>query len=145
MYTSLTRRSTRQRRTPLASCDPTTPTVPTVTPNSIIYEIRRLNPNTQNDARYESVHVCDSATFDFHDKLGTERHNERIFYYDKPTFPKFCTQCEEGSLLLCDENETIRCSLIECTRQFHTGCLLRYHHLNNEGLQFLKDSFVFLL
>ena len=51
----------------------------------------------------------DSVTFDFQDDLGTEGHNECIYYYDKPTFPKICTPCEEGPLLLCEENGTINC------------------------------------
>ena len=80
MYTSLTRRSTRQRRTSLASCDPTTPIVTILTPNSIIYGTRRISHNTQNGARYIDVPVRNSVTFDLQENLDTKRHNERIYY-----------------------------------------------------------------
>ena len=43
---------------------------------------------------------------------------------------------------MCEENETINCSHIGRTRQFDAEYFLMYHHLNNEGLTFLKDTFV---
>ena len=93
-----------------------TPTFAIVTPDSIRYGTRYVSPNTLNGARYAGVSVRDSVPFDLQDDLGIERHNERIWYYDTPKFPKNCTRCKEGSLLLCEDNETINCSHIGCTR-----------------------------
>ena len=81
MHTSLTRRSNIQRKTPSALCDLITPTIYIVTPNSIIYEKRRVSPNEENGVRYAGVPMRDSVAFDLHDALGKERHNDCICYY----------------------------------------------------------------
>ena len=95
VHNSPTRRSTKQRRTPLYSCDPTTPTGRPMTPRSIRDTQRNVDPNKNNSARYAGILVHDSVPFNLNDDLDI-KYNEHIFYCNRPTSAKTNTRCEEG-------------------------------------------------